>query len=156
MPKGLRVHSGSRGFARLYPSMIRDISWVHSGAPSGIMVHSGSRGFTLARLGLVGFCCDRVVSLVRAKGSSGSFGFTCVHSDANIGRKSSRVFTRAILKVPGSFGVAWVHSGAVGVGGFSWVRVDSLGSALGLLGFTQSRQAVAGFVGVRLGSLRQA
>ena len=49
--------------------------WVHSGAPSGRLVHSGSHGLFRAGVGVVGIKRFRVVSIGRAKGSSGSFCF---------------------------------------------------------------------------------
>ena len=42
-------------------------------------VHSGSRGFTQGHLGVVVFIHRGMCSLRRAKWSSGSFGFACVH-----------------------------------------------------------------------------
>ena len=45
------------------------------GAPRGCRIHSGSGGFIRARLVVVEIIRVRVASLVRLKGSSGSYGF---------------------------------------------------------------------------------
>ena len=85
------------------------------GEPKGRRIHSGSRGITQAHLGVVGFIHVRLESLRLANVSSGSFGF------------------------------AWVHSGAPSA---RWVH-------LGWLGSTSARLGVVGFIRVRVGSLRR-
>ena len=56
------------------------------------MVDWRSRLFTLARLVVVGFIPVRVGLLGRAEGSSGSFGFACIHCG---GRWGSPVHSRS-------------------------------------------------------------
>ena len=60
-------------------------AWVHSYAPGGRRVDSCSRGFTLARLGIVRFIRVRFGLFRRTQGSSGSVGFSWVHSCARRG-----------------------------------------------------------------------
>ena len=82
----------------------------------GRRVHSRTRRFTRARIGFAGFFLVRVVSLGSIYGS------------------------------PGSFVLAYVHSGAR-----RGLRVHS-----GLRGFTRASRLGAGFVRVRLGSFWRA
>ena len=120
-------------------------------------------------------------SLERALDFQGSFAFACVHSGARSGFTRARIgvadfvfvsrrFTRARLGIsPGSFGLAWVHSGAprccrehsgslgftrvpIGVSGFAWVhsgaqmcrRVNSVSRV-----FTWARVGFASFTLIR-------
>ena len=76
----------------------------------GRRAHPGSRGFTLASHWVA------VVNLGAPRGRR-------VHS-------GSRGFTLARLMVVVPFGIAWVHSGAIGFVRFIQVRVGSLFRAL--------------------------
>ena len=110
---GRRVYTGSRTFTRFWLLGLFQFACVHSAARSGGLVHLDSRGFTCGGLGVVGFIRIRMRSIGRAKGSSGSFLFAWVHSDARLG--FIRVRVGSVWRSSGSSGscgFAWFHSGA--------------------------------------------
>ena len=96
-----RDYSGVVGLIRI---SVVSLVWVHSGALKGRRIHSGLRGYTSANLGVirfirgpvdllprlavVAFILVRVGSFRRSEVSSGSFGFAWIHSGAPSGRRA--------------------------------------------------------------------
>ena len=126
----IRVRVGSLRCA-LWSSRSFGFAWVHSGAPCCHRVHSVSREFSKGRLEVVGlrsFVFTGVHSGVPKCVSSVAIGFAFVHSGAQSVCQVDSVslgFTWALLRLavyirvplgrakgsPGSFGLAWDHSG---------------------------------------------
>ena len=130
-------------------------AWVGSGAPKCGLVHSGSHEFTRAGLEIVGIIRVHIcVALERRRVHSGSRVFIQAHLEIVV---FIRVCVGSLWRTQwssGSFGFAWVHSGAHR--GIHSSAPKGRRVHWGSHGFSRAHLGVVGFIRVRVGSLRRA